>query len=51
MSNCIIMQDTQIGKDTNLNYVIIDKDVVIKDERSLMGFESYPIYIAKKSIV
>ncbi len=51
VSNCIIMQDTQIGKDTNLNYVIIDKDVVIKDERSLMGFESYPIYIAKKSVV
>ena len=51
LSNCIVMQDTKIGKDTNLNYVIIDKDVTIKDERSLMGFESYPIYIAKKSIV
>lgn len=51
LSNCIVMQDTKIGKDTNLNYVIIDKDVTIKDERSLMGFESYPIYIAKKSVV
>jgi glucose-1-phosphate adenylyltransferase len=51
LSNCIVMQDTKIGKDTNLNYVIIDKDVTIKNERSLMGFESYPIYIAKKSVV
>lgn len=51
LSNCIIMQDTKIGKDTNLNYVIIDKDVTIKDGRSLMGFDSYPIYIAKKSVV
>lgn len=51
LSNCIIMQDTKIGKNTNLNYVIIDKDVVIKDDRSLMGFDSYPIYIAKKSVV
>lgn len=51
LSNCIVMQDTRIGKDTNLNYVIIDKDVTIKDGRSLMGFESYPIYIAKKSVV
>lgn len=51
LSNCIVMQDTKIGKDTNLNYVIIDKDVVIKDGRSLMGFGSYPIYIAKKSEV
>lgn len=51
LSNCIIMQDSKIGKDTKLNYVIIDKDVTVKDERSLMGFDSYPIYIAKKSVV
>jgi glucose-1-phosphate adenylyltransferase len=51
LTNCIVMQDTKIGCNTNLNYVIIDKDVTIKDERSLMGFDSYPIYIAKKSIV
>lgn len=51
LSNCIVMQDTKIGCNTNLNYVIIDKDVTIKDERSLMGFDSYPIYIAKKSVV
>ena len=51
LSNCIVMQDTKIGNDTNLNYVIIDKDVEIKDGRSLMGFDSYPIYIAKKSVV
>ena len=48
LSNCIVMQDTKIGCNTNLNYVIIDKDVTIKDGRSLMGYDSYPIYIAKK---
>lgn len=51
ISNCIVMQDTKIGCNTNLNYIIIDKDVTIKDGRSLMGFDSYPIYIAKKSVV
>ncbi len=51
LTNCIIMQDSKIGKDTQLNYVIIDKDVTVKDERSLMGYDSYPIYIAKKSVV
>lgn len=45
------MQDTKIGCNTNLNYVIIDKDVTIKNGRSLMGYDSYPIYIAKKSVV
>lgn len=51
VSNSIVMQDTKIGCNTNLNYVIIDKDVTVKDGRSLMGFDSYPIYIAKKSVV
>ncbi|MGN0454788.1 MAG: glucose-1-phosphate adenylyltransferase subunit GlgD [Ruminococcus sp.] len=51
VKNCIIMQDTEIGKNVNLSYVIIDKDVVIQDGRSLMGYESYPIYISKKSKV
>ena len=51
LSNCIVMQDTKIRQDPRLNYVIIGKDVTIKGERSLMGFESYPIYIAKKSVV
>lgn len=51
VSNCVIMQDTQIGEHANLNYVVCDKDVVIKDERALMGYQSYPIYIAKTSVV
>lgn len=51
VSNSIIMQDTTIGCNTNLNYAIIDKDVTVSDGRSLMGYESYPIYIAKKSVV
>lgn len=51
ISNCIVMQDTVIGDNTILNYVIIDKDVEIKEERSLSGYKSYPIYIAKQSIV
>lgn len=51
VKNCIIMQDTKIGDNVNLNYVIIDKDVVVNDKRDLMGYESYPIFITKKSIV
>ena len=41
------MQDTKIGCNTNLNYVIIDKDVTIKDGRSLMGYDSYPFILLK----
>lgn len=51
LSHCVVMQDTTIGANSNLNYVIIDKDVVIQDDRSLMGFESYPVFISKGSVV
>ena len=51
VSNCIIMQDSEIGKGCSLSYVIIDKDVVFRDGIELMGVESYPIHIAKKSVI
>jgi glucose-1-phosphate adenylyltransferase len=51
LENCVIMQDSIIGRGSRLNYVVIDKDVEIKEERSLMGFQSYPVFISKGSIV
>ena len=51
LENCVIMQDSVIGENCRLNYVVVDKDVEIKDERSLMGFQSYPVYISKGAIV
>ncbi len=51
VSNSVIMQDTKIGADSSLSYVIVDKDVTVKNERTLMGFLSYPVYISKGSVV
>ena len=51
VSNCIIMQDTEIGEGCELDYVIIDKDVAIQNGKSLRGTDSYPIHIAKKSVI
>ena len=51
LENCVIMQDSEIGPNCKLNYVVIDKDVVIKNDRSLMGFQSYPVFISKGSVV
>ncbi len=51
VSNCIIMQDTSIGTDCKLSYIIADKDIKINNERILMGFRSYPVYISKASVV
>lgn len=51
VKNCVLMQDSHIGDKCNLDYVITDKDVVIKEERALMGFQSYPVFISKASVV
>ena len=34
-----------------LSAVILDKNVVIKDGRTLTGFDSYPVFVSKGSVV
>jgi glucose-1-phosphate adenylyltransferase len=45
------MQGSEIGANSSLNYVITDKDVTIKDSRTLTGYETYPVFISKGSSV
>ena len=49
--NCVIMQDTVIGDNSRLDYVVADKNVEIEANRTLMGYQTYPVYIAKESKV
>lgn len=49
--NCVIMQDSVIGENSRLDYVVADKNVVIEADRTLMGYQTYPVYIAKESKV
>lgn len=51
ISNSIVMQGSQIGDGCDLSYLIVDKNVVIRPDRRLMGFESYPVFINKGSII
>lgn len=51
LKNCILMQNTFVGDNAHLEYVITDKDVLIKDSRTLIGYETYPTYIAKGSAI
>ncbi len=51
VENCILMQGTLVCADSSLNCVITDKNVVIKDDRTLRGFDSYPVFISKGSVV
>lgn len=45
--NSIIMQDSVIGSGVQLDCVITDKNVVIRDRRRLAGCEELPYFIAK----
>lgn len=47
IKNSIIMQDTVIGEGVQLDCVITDKNVVIRDRRHLAGCETLPFFIAK----
>lgn len=49
--NCILLQDTFVGSDVQLGCVITDKNVVIKDGRTLSGHESMPFFIGKGLMV
>ena len=47
----IIMQNTEVMRNVTLNNVILDKDVIVRENRQLVGHETYPVVIEKKSII
>ncbi len=51
VKNCILFQDTYICQNAELNCVITDKNVMIKDKRKLSGHETMPFYIGKNMSV
>jgi glucose-1-phosphate adenylyltransferase len=51
VKNCILMQGTKVGADSNLDCVITDKNVMVAENRTVMGFSTYPVYISKGSSV
>ena len=51
VENSVLMQGTTIKAGATLSSVITDKNVVINEDRSLMGHFNYPLAIAKGSVV
>ncbi len=51
LKNCIVMQGSQIQENCNLDHVILDKSVIVKRGRSLMGQETFPIILRKGTVV
>ena len=51
VKNSILFQDTYVCSGAELNCVIADKNVMIKDNRKLSGHETMPFYIGKNMSV
>lgn len=47
VKNSILMQDTVIGRNSNINYIIADKNVSVKAEIELSGAANYPVSLSK----
>ena len=51
VKNSILFQDVYTGEGVSLDYVIADKNVVIRDSKTLAGCESLPFYIEKGKMI
>lgn len=49
--NSILMQGSTIGQNAVLDHVIMDKGVIIRDNRSLIGYDNFPIVLRKNQTV
>ena len=51
VENCVIMNDTVVGENSELKYVILDKDVTVRPGSKLIGTAKNPIIIKRGDIV
>lgn len=51
VKNCVVMQNTEIMRGVHLEHVILDKDVIVRENRRLTGHVTYPVVIEKASIL
>ena len=51
IKNSIIMQNSEVYNNSDLEYVILDKSVNIRQGRRLIGDEVFPVIIRKGAIV
>ena len=51
VKNCILMHDALIENNASLSWIITDKHVTVRDNRTLSADENYPFYIAKGKMV
>lgn len=51
LENCVIMQGGTVEKGCSLGNIVADKNVLFREGKALQGSDSYPVYIAKNTVV
>lgn len=51
IKNSVIMQDSVVGEDAQLNYAVLDKRVIINDNRMLSGYITHPFFVGTDSVI
>jgi len=51
VSDCIIMQNSEVHEDCSLENVILDKDVIVRVGKKLAGQADYPVLIGKNGVI
>ncbi len=51
VENCIIMQKSEVQDNCMMENVIFDKEVVLRSGKKLVGQETYPMIIGKRSVI
>ena len=49
--NSILQRETVVGENAELNWIVTDRQVIISDNRTLLGYKTHPVYIEKEKIV
>ena len=49
--NSVIMQNSEVQENALIENIILDKEVMIRRGKRLVGQDSYPIVIGKKIII
>ena len=48
---CVLFKETVVRRGAKLSCIITDKEVEVLPDRTLMGHQTYPIVVAKGSVV
>ena len=49
--NSVLQRNNVVGANAELNWIVTDKQVIISENRNLLGYKTHPVYIEKGKIV